>query len=235
MKRLRKYILNLVVLVHCATACGQDQTPVTSQGQAKPAVGDATVQAKDTQGKKTAPKAPESLAIAVEKAGGLPACDDTRTSQLAYAKAEHQFYVCDQGDWAEIDLQGTPGKDGAKGADGKDGSTAASVQATQAPAPALAANETSQPGTDLIWSKSTTMVSFDVASVTCHGDRRLPTELELKIAIASGYIPASPISVIWSETGTTAETNNPDVIRDHALERSLGIAVSGATYCVRNP
>lgn len=226
-----RHILNLLVLIYCATACGVDPaalnaTPApaadTGSGSAAragtPAAPAASVD-KNAQTYQNQDSGPISFAVADHKS--LPSCDTSRDSQLAYVKAEKAFYVCELTQWGVIDIKGDAGapgkdgkdgKDGVDGAPGKDGQTtvaAAAPTVTKTPRP-LGPRDFVDSYTGLTWTKSPVSVRFDTAKLVCSDTWRLPTEQELRLAIARNVVTSVPTGYVWASSGNMIRMLTPE-------------------------
>ncbi len=212
-----RHILNLLVLLHCATACGADPAatslPPTQDKAAAVDSGKSQTQVDLGKNTQTNQNHIQSYAVADQKA--LPSCDSSRDTELAYVRAEKAFYVCDQGQWGVIDIKGedgkdgTPGKDGIAGVAGKDGAVVtAQAPVTTKPPRTLGVNEFIDTYTGMTWVKSTSNVTFATASLVCSGIWRLPTELDLKLTMARGFIVTG--SYIWASSNNMMKRTSPE-------------------------
>ncbi len=219
MPKLRLLILDLILATY-VTGCGtapEGDSPLTNQKAPITSANQNQVEQAAVNNQVNSGKPSEQISYAVADVKGLPECDDARDGQLAYARAEKTFFVCDRGDWAEIDLRGQAGKDGRDGKDGVAGATGAKGEVVaKDPAPrTMTANEFLEAASGLVWVKNFNMVLQADAQTACQAlGARLPTELELVRASALGTLlkPAGGFGGFGPWAGPTRQLGQSGVM-----------------------
>lgn len=230
---LRLNLMNLIVALY-VTGCGAADQAAQKPQDGAPAVGEARTTAQPVQAPLEAPPPVEEaspVSLTVADRAALPACTAAQDGALAYARAEKTFYVCGELAWAPIDLrgpqgpQGEDGKNGDAGATGQDGAAGTSGKdgvagkdgakgetVTAAPPPA---NQFYESVSGKYWTKPAVEVLFALAQIACSDGWRLPTEMELKRAVAVGTLAFRGFSGFWADTGRAALANTgADIIGD---------------------
>lgn len=154
-------ILVLLLLVSCGTDDGGGSANLV----------DAQTSKKDDKNKL------QSLYVA--NADKLPSCSDENDSQLAYAKQEDAFFVCNAGNWDEITIDGDQGEKGEKGDDGEQGDAGMAVD-----------NTWEDPITGYTWLIGSNAV-WATANSACSGSWSLGTRAEVLAAALHGLGVAS--------------------------------------------
>lgn len=124
---MKSFISNLCIcsLIAFTSSCGADLSGAGDAGlvdqgpelQEEPTPAEVPVVVEPVE-----PSDVNSLqSLAVASLDESPSCDESRESQLIYAKEQASFYVCESGEWAEISIEGPKGDSGSDGSDGRDG------------------------------------------------------------------------------------------------------------------
>jgi len=120
---MRKLLLSLILI-----SCGSEQNPTVSQNPTEESGpksrgdnGPTTSIEKEKENKKMDTKviSDRQLSLALKSKSELPECGTDNENQLVYVKDTKEFFSCELGTWATIEMPET--KDGTSGVDGKDG------------------------------------------------------------------------------------------------------------------
>lgn len=146
--------------------------------------------------------------IKLDSKDELPTCADENDSQLAYVKDEEAFYVCQDADWASIDISGEQGEKGDQGEQGEQGEDGEDGMAVD--------NTWKDPVTDYIWLVGASG-DWNAANNSCTGSWVLGTYLEVGAAANHGLGVASA-----SLSGpNTAWTSSPSIPGTHVAFSNL--------------
>lgn len=102
---MKKLQATLILSLALSGACGREDSE-------EPSLAESPASESDKQ---------TLLSIALKSRDELPTCDDNNKKQLAYLLDEKIFLVCDNNDWAEVQIKGMDGERGIAGEKGDTG------------------------------------------------------------------------------------------------------------------